>query len=83
VKPKYLENAKVELPSSSKSARIGTLNRKHATYDIWSVGDNDDDQPVGGEEIKGLSCLLPKKSKNGKLFRGDHLPSVVVRVRLY
>ncbi|KAF8955562.1 hypothetical protein BDZ97DRAFT_1856886 [Flammula alnicola] len=67
VKPKYLENLKVEVPSSSKSACIGTIKRKHTTFDIWSVG-NDDSQPIGGEEIKSLSCLLPRKSKKGKLY---------------
>ncbi|KAF9464532.1 hypothetical protein BDZ94DRAFT_1190812 [Collybia nuda] len=67
VKPKYLENTSIELAAPSKSMRAGTINRKHATFDIWSVGD-DDNQHVGGEEIKGLSCLLPRKSKKGKLF---------------
>ncbi|KIJ92069.1 hypothetical protein K443DRAFT_114158 [Laccaria amethystina LaAM-08-1] len=68
VKPKYLENLQVEVPSSSKSTRIGSVKRKHATFDIWSVGENDDDLPVGGEEIKNISCLLPKKGKKGKLY---------------
>ena len=59
---------KVDAPSSSKSGRIGELTRKHATYDIWSIGD--DDTPVGGEEIKSISCLLPRKSKKGRLYPG-------------
>lgn len=33
------------------------------------MGDSDD-QPVGGEELKGLSCLLPRKKKKGKLYPG-------------
>ena len=70
VKPKYLENLQVEVPSSSKSTRIGSVKRKHATFDIWSVGGDDDDLPVGGEEIKNISCLLPKKGKKGKLYPG-------------
>lgn len=68
VKPKYLENLQVEVPSSSKSTRIGTVKRKHATFDIWSIGGDDDDLPIGGEEIKSISCLLPKKGKKGKLY---------------
>lgn len=71
VKLKYLENTKIELAVSSKSEKVGTLNRKHANYDIWSVG-NDDEQPVGGEEIKALACLLPRKTKKGKLYRGEY-----------
>lgn len=71
VKPKYLENMKIQLPpSSSSSTRVGTLDRKHTSYDIWNVGDDNDDQPVVGEELKGLSCLLPRKSEKGKLFLG-------------
>lgn len=62
---------KLDVPSSSQSARIGSLNRKHATYDIWSVGD-DDNQPVGGEEIKELTCLLPRKKKV-KLYQGEDI----------
>ncbi|CAA7260898.1 unnamed protein product [Cyclocybe aegerita] len=67
IKPKHLANLEVDVPSSSKSSCIGTLQRKHAAFDFWSVGD-DDSQPTGGEEIKSLSCLLPRKSKKGKLY---------------
>ncbi|KAJ7891339.1 hypothetical protein B0H14DRAFT_3105216 [Mycena olivaceomarginata] len=74
VKPKYLETAQLEFPSgakrdSAKSAKLGMLQRKHIGYDIWSVGDDEPEElPVAGEEIKGLSCLLPRKSKKGKLY---------------
>ncbi|KAG6853096.1 hypothetical protein C0991_006899 [Blastosporella zonata] len=68
IKPKYLENLTLErLVSTKKSARAATLSRKHATFDIWSVGE-EDDGGIGGEEIKALSCLLPRKSKKGKLY---------------
>ena len=76
MKPKYLENLQLHKPissvsSSHRSGLVGTLKRKHTTFDIWSVGDSDDDdQPVGGEELKGLSCLLPRKKKKGKLYPG-------------
>ncbi|TFK31974.1 hypothetical protein BDQ12DRAFT_639357 [Crucibulum laeve] len=68
VKPKHLDNLKLEVPSSSKTARIGSLKRKLATYDMWNVGDDVDQQPVGGEEVKGLSCLLPRKGRKGRLY---------------
>ncbi|GLB35591.1 putative DNA-directed RNA polymerase I subunit RPA34.5 [Lyophyllum shimeji] len=67
VKPKYLESMTIQVPPASKTTRTGTLNRKHATFDIWSVGEDDEDGG-GGEEIKSLSCLLPRKSKKGKLY---------------
>jgi len=68
LKPKYLEGIKLESPSSSKTSRIGGIDRKHASYDIWSLGDSASDH-VGGEELKRLSCLLPRKDKGGKLYQ--------------
>ncbi|KAJ7184533.1 hypothetical protein C8R46DRAFT_1172676 [Mycena filopes] len=74
VKPKYLETAQLELSGpakrdSTKSAKMGMLQRKHVAYDIWSLGDDAPDEvPIGGEEIKGLSCLLPRKTKKGRLY---------------
>lgn len=70
IKPKYLEKMEIELGPASKTLRTGTLNRKYTSFDIWSLGD-DDDQDKGGEEIKGISCLLPRKSKKGKLYTGE------------
>ena len=73
VKPKFLENVRIEQPSSSKSQRLGIMERKYATYDIWSMGPEDkEDHPVGGEEITGLSCLLPRRRKNGRVFQGEN-----------
>jgi len=69
VNPKHLETLKIEQPSSTHNMRVGTLVRKHATFDIWSVAGDDDDNEVGGEEVKGLSCLLPRKRKQGKLYQ--------------
>ena len=79
VKPRYLENTTLKtLKSSKKSSPMATLVRKHATFDIWSMGEDDnnnDDADAkvggGGEEIKTLSCLLPRKSKKGKLYPGE------------
>ncbi|KAJ7765762.1 hypothetical protein B0H16DRAFT_1524299 [Mycena metata] len=84
VKPKYLETAQLELsgPSkrdSRKSAKMGMLQRKHVAYDIWSVGDDvPEELPIGGEEVKGLSCLLPRKSKKGKLYNAPAIARTLV-----
>ena len=71
MKAKHLDGIKIDIPSSSKSACIGTIHRKAVTFDICSVADDesqDKSQLVGGEEMKNLSCLLPRKSKKGKLY---------------
>ena len=57
------------MPSSSKTARIGSLARKHTKYDVWSLGDDGNDL-VGAEESKNFSCILPRKKKDGKLYIG-------------
>jgi hypothetical protein len=44
------------------------IHRKHASFDIWALGE-DDDEHIGGEEIKSISCLLPK---NGTLYPGNY-----------
>ncbi|KAJ8508169.1 hypothetical protein ONZ45_g9529 [Pleurotus djamor] len=75
VKPKYLENLKIELPpTTSRSTKVGTLNRKLANYDVWSIGDghaerDDADASIVGEEIRNLTCLLPRKGKQGQLYQ--------------
>ncbi|CAK5264004.1 unnamed protein product [Mycena citricolor] len=78
VKPKYLVDAQLDLPPNTKhdatsSAKLGVLQRKHVAYDIWSVGDDaPEDMPIGGEEIKGISCLLPRKTGKGALYSAPH-----------
>lgn len=72
VKPQYLENLQIQMPMSSRPSQstcVGTVKRKLTTFDIWSVG-NDNEQSVGGEEMKSLSCLLPRKKMKGKLYPG-------------
>ncbi|KAF8835782.1 hypothetical protein BDN67DRAFT_937572, partial [Paxillus ammoniavirescens] len=66
IKAKHLEGLEIDPPSSSRTARVGSLARKTATYDVWSIGD-DDTEVVGGEELRGLSCLIPRTKKRGKL----------------
>ncbi|KAK7040258.1 hypothetical protein VNI00_009724 [Paramarasmius palmivorus] len=67
VKPKHLEKISIESSRSSKSTKVGTINRKNSNYDIWNVGDDASDQLVGGEEMKHVSCLLPRRTKKGEL----------------
>ncbi|KAE9405861.1 hypothetical protein BT96DRAFT_915820 [Gymnopus androsaceus JB14] len=87
VKPKHLENLTIDLSnsSSSKNHKVGVLNRKHESYDVWNLGGasssssnvggvevgrmDDEASSIGGEEMKGLTCLLPRKKKNSK--RGE------------
>ncbi|KAM5542751.1 hypothetical protein V8D89_003712 [Ganoderma adspersum] len=74
LKPKHLENVKIEAPPSSKTARIGSVDRKSTAYDVWSLGD-DDAEAVGGDELRAVSCLLPRRKKNGKLYQAPHAVS--------
>ncbi|KAF7305228.1 hypothetical protein MKEN_01238000 [Mycena kentingensis (nom. inval.)] len=81
LKPKHLESAQLKLPSSDadKTAKLGMIQRKHVAYDVWSVGkDVPEELPIGGEEVKGLSCLLPRKSKKGRLYAGSIARTLVV-----
>ncbi|KAF7294636.1 hypothetical protein MIND_01000200 [Mycena indigotica] len=70
VKPKYLESAELHVPKEAgKTAKIGTIPRKRMAYDVWTLGESDETElPVCGEEIKGVSCLLPRRSKKGRLY---------------
>ncbi|PIL26681.1 hypothetical protein GSI_11257 [Ganoderma sinense ZZ0214-1] len=76
LKPKHLESVKLDAPSStSKTARIGSVDRKSAAYDVWSLGDDNDNpsaEAVGGDELRAVSCLLPRRKKNGKLYQAPH-----------
>ena len=72
IKPKHLKDLKLESSLPSKTDRVGLLERKHASYDVWSLG-NDQPEHIGGEEIKALSCLLPRKRKDGKLQSGTYI----------
>lgn len=77
IKPKHLKDLKLELSSPSNTTKVGLLERKHTAYDVWSLGD-DHPEHVGGEEIKGLTSLLPRKRKGGKLQRGKLVMSIHV-----
>ncbi|KAJ3488566.1 hypothetical protein NLI96_g2757 [Meripilus lineatus] len=67
-KPKILESLSLDKPTSSKrTARIGAIQRKHTSYDVWSIGDELNEY-VGGDEVKSLEPLLPQSSKGNKLY---------------
>ncbi|CDO71878.1 hypothetical protein BN946_scf184940.g25 [Trametes cinnabarina] len=69
LKPKYLEGAKLELSApSSNTARIGSIERKSMTYDVWNLGEDEADT-IGGEELRGVSALLPRSKNGGKLYQ--------------
>jgi hypothetical protein len=69
VKPNNLDGVEIDAPGfPSRSGQVGSFTRKGAVYDIWSMS-NDDTEFA--EELKGLSCLLPRKKKSGKLYMGE------------
>ncbi|KAH8824384.1 hypothetical protein DL96DRAFT_1712663 [Flagelloscypha sp. PMI_526] len=69
IKPKYLESLKLDGLSTdaNKTTHIGSMTRRHASYDILSVGKTTV-APPAGEELQGLTCLLPRKAKKGELY---------------
>ncbi|KAI6017438.1 hypothetical protein EDC04DRAFT_3144368 [Pisolithus marmoratus] len=66
IKANHLDGLEIDQPVSPRTARVGSLTRKNAAYDIWSAGDDETDL-IGGEELRSLSCLLPRKKRKGKL----------------
>ncbi|KAL1947232.1 hypothetical protein VTO73DRAFT_14193 [Trametes versicolor] len=68
LKPKYLQEAKLELSSSSKTARVGSIDRKSTTFDVWNLGEDEADT-IGGEELRAISALVPRSKHGGKLFQ--------------
>ena len=65
------------LTNEPRSSIVGTLSRKRADYDVWSIQSDqnidggDMERPtIGGEEVLDLTCLLPRSKKGGKLFFG-------------
>ncbi|KAG6375826.1 hypothetical protein JVT61DRAFT_2684 [Boletus reticuloceps] len=84
IQPKHLQGLEIDSPSSSSSlsspsrtARIGSLVRKTMSYDVWSIGPssssadaNADANVAGAEELLGLTPLLPRKRKKGRLYIG-------------
>ncbi len=69
LKPKHLEGLKIEASASSSTSRVGLIERKHTAYDVWSLGE-DETEAVGGDELRAVSCLLPRRKKDGKLYQG-------------
>ncbi|KIP09303.1 hypothetical protein PHLGIDRAFT_86954, partial [Phlebiopsis gigantea 11061_1 CR5-6] len=76
VKAKHLDGLKLDEPSSSKSAQIGSLVRKHISYDIWSLADGGEpNDTIGAEELDALSPLFPRKKKGTKFYGAPDLPA--------
>ena len=69
MKAKNLQGLKLDTPPLSNTARMGSLDRKGTTYDLWSLGDEPDDN-VGGDELKTLTPLLPRKKKGTRFYAG-------------
>ncbi|KAJ8591451.1 hypothetical protein M405DRAFT_694367, partial [Rhizopogon salebrosus TDB-379] len=64
---KNLDGLEIDAPSPSRNGQVGSLSRKGTVYNIWSMGD-EDTEFAGAEELRGLSCLLPRRKKSGKLY---------------
>lgn len=81
IKPKHMEGLKLDAPSGSTSvsARMGSIDRKSTTYDVWSLGD-DAESAAGAEEVKTLTYLAPRHKKRGKLYAGERNPFCVLRL---
>ncbi|KIM28843.1 hypothetical protein M408DRAFT_8613 [Serendipita vermifera MAFF 305830] len=66
LKPKYLD--KMSFPLAKNGTTSGPIARisagkKQTQYDITVASGS-----TGAEEMKGMACLLPRKSKGGKLY---------------
>ncbi|KAI0373188.1 hypothetical protein BV20DRAFT_962986 [Pilatotrama ljubarskyi] len=69
LKLKYLDGAKLDSSSSAaKTARVASIDRKSTTYDVWNLG-KDEADTIGGEELRGVSVLLPRSKHGGKLYQ--------------
>ncbi|KIY68606.1 hypothetical protein CYLTODRAFT_421452 [Cylindrobasidium torrendii FP15055 ss-10] len=66
IKAKHLEDVQVDLSTNKQQAHLGSLTRKKTVYDIWAVEDGVD--TAGAEELKTMTCLLPRKSKKGEMY---------------
>ncbi|GAW03142.1 glycoside hydrolase [Lentinula edodes] len=70
VKPKHLENMTISLPESYDVWNVCSSSTS-GNGDIGGVevGRLDEEGTAGGgEEMRGLSCLLPRKKKHGELY---------------
>ncbi|KZT36200.1 hypothetical protein SISSUDRAFT_87909 [Sistotremastrum suecicum HHB10207 ss-3] len=65
IQTKDLDGVKLQT-TKEKGGKVGSFTASNADYDVWSLGGSN--VPVGGEEMKGLRCLLPRRKKGGKLY---------------
>ena len=62
----------IQLPSSpSGSSKVGTISRKREKYDIHEYRDDTIHRSQLGEEIKNITCVLPKRNKKGEMRLGE------------
>ena len=65
---------KLSIPAEPPaSVKAGIVSAKDSTYDVWQCGDEDEskeEEHISAEELKALSCLLPRKSEKGELYPG-------------
>lgn len=73
VKPKHLQNLKLDAPAANKTARIGSLDRKSASYDVWSLGE-EPNEAIAADELRNLQPLLPRKKKDTKFYSAADMP---------
>ena len=67
VKPRHLDGLILNIPAeTSRTTQVGSLERKHSSYNVYSLGDEGND--LTSEEMNSLSFLVPRKSK-GKMFK--------------
>ena len=60
-----------------RTTRIGALSKKSGeAFDLWNIHpESESTDPnggalVGGDELINLTCLVPSRSRGGKLFAG-------------
>jgi DNA-directed RNA polymerase I subunit RPA34.5 len=81
LKPKYLDKMAFPLSQSSSTggpiARI-SAGKKQTQYDITLASNS-----TGAEEMKGMTCLLPRRTKSGKLLICQYLFPVRTMIDTY
>jgi len=68
---KHLDGVSIQLPSTSRTGKLGTVARKGVTFIDQHVNHRDEnsDFAVGGEEMKSFTCLLPRRRAKHQLYQ--------------
>ena len=76
LKPKYLDKMSFPLSQTGSAgapmARI-SAGKKQTQYNITVASSS-----TGAEEMRGMVCLLPRRTKGGKLFLGQYFPYILL-----